>query len=110
MKAKDKIVTGLKTLAREHDVRRVSLAEIVRVSGVSWPTVRRHVGGREGLAAFVESEGTAVPKTEAAVDEDRSDVKMKILVAAFRVFSEKGYPGASHGLHSPCPACVPTSF
>lgn len=95
MKPREKIVAGLRELALRQDVRTASLAEISRASGVSRPTVRRHVGGLAGLVAFVEREGIAVPADVPPQDKGQDDVKMSILEAAFRVFAEKGYPGTS---------------
>lgn len=95
MKPREKIIAALEDLAPDKDVRTLSLAEIARASGVSWPTVRRHVGGPEGLAAFIDHQGIEVPSKAASEDQNQNDVKMKILEAAFRVFAERGYPGAS---------------
>lgn len=95
MKPRDKILGALEKLAPTQDVRNLSLAEIARAAGVSWPTVRRHVGGPEGLSAFIEREGIATPEKSNRPDTNQDDVKLNILEAAFRVFAEKGYPGAS---------------
>lgn len=66
---------------------RLSLAEVAREAGVSWPTVRRHVGNREKLLELLGPEAGSV----AAGPGTRS----RILTAAARVFAQRGLTGAS---------------
>lgn len=90
-------MTAARTLAGEKPATEISLAELARASGVSWPTVRRHVGGRDGLPRFLVAIGAvsadaAGPKDAGA---EAADTRSRILQAAFRTFAEHGYSGAT---------------
>ena len=96
-KVRDRIIEAAHALAGTKPASEISLAELARTSGVSWPTVRRHVGGRAGVPRFLESIGAVSP--DAAKHPDTSDqaydTRSQVLDAAFRTFSEKGYSGAT---------------
>ncbi len=97
MKVRGRIIDAARTLAAEKAVEDISLAELSRAAGVSWPTVRRHVGGREGLPRFLREIG--VRAVDAAAAEPGAiqpiDTRSRILEAAFRIFAERGYSGAT---------------
>lgn len=90
-------MTAARTLAGEKPATEISLAELARASGVSWPTVRRHVGGRDGLPRFLVAIGAV--SADAAGPEgagvEAADTRSRILQAAFRTFAEHGYSGAT---------------
>ncbi len=97
MKVRDRIIEATRTLTARKAVAEISLAEIARESGVSWPTVRRHVGGREGLPGFLDRMGietSELSATESASDQP-VDTRSRILQAAFQTFAERGYSGAT---------------
>jgi TetR/AcrR family acrAB operon transcriptional repressor len=97
MKVRDRIMTAARTLAGEKPATEISLAELARASGVSWPTVRRHVGGRDGLPRFLVAIGAV--SADAAGPEgagaEAADTRSRILQAAFRTFARHGYSGAT---------------
>ncbi|MDH3790254.1 MAG: TetR family transcriptional regulator [Rhodospirillales bacterium] len=97
MKVRDRIMTAARTLAGEKPAKDISLAELARASGVSWPTVRRHVGGRDGLPRFLEAIGAASADTAGpqGVGAEAADTRSRILEAAFRTFARHGYSGAT---------------
>ena len=99
MKVRDRIMTAARTLAGEKPAKDISLAELARASGVSWPTVRRHVGGRDGLPRFLEAIGAvsadAAAPQGAGAGADATDTRSRILQAAFRTFARHGYSGAT---------------
>lgn len=97
MKVRDRIIKAARALAAERPARDISLAALARASGVSWPTVRRHVGGKQGLPRFLEKIGAVsadAAKREAA-GSAAVDTRSRVLHAAFRVFAEHGYTGAT---------------
>lgn len=97
MEIRDRIIKATRKLSAKKAVGEISLAEIARESGVSWPTVRRHVGGREGLPGFLQRMGvvSAGPSGAGAAANQPIDTRSRILQAAFRIFSEHGYSGAT---------------
>ena len=97
MRVRDKIIQAAKQLAAAKPVREISLAELSRASGVSWPTVRRHVGGRDGLPRFLKEIGVkeADAFSRSGADIQAVDTRSRILHAAFRTFAEQGYSGAT---------------
>ena len=97
MKARDRIVQAARKLVADRPVEEISLAELARISGVSWPTVRRHVGGRQGLPDFLEAAGLVPPGAAALAGSNRPavDNRSRILQAALRCFAARGYSGAT---------------
>jgi TetR/AcrR family acrAB operon transcriptional repressor len=97
MKVRDRIIEAAGALAAGKPAREISLAELARASGVSWPTVRRHVGGRDGLPRFLESIGAVRPDAAGrkGAASETADTRSRILHAAFRTFAERGYSGAT---------------
>ncbi len=96
MKVRDRIIAATRTLSARKAVAEISLAEIARESGVSWPTVRRHVGGRAGLPEFLHRNiGDSAPPVGESTREPSTDTRTRILQAAFRIVSERGYSGAT---------------
>lgn len=88
MDTEERIQAAIRQLAAERPADQITLADVARLSGVHWTTVRRHVGGKAGLKALVERER---PEGMA----DGTDTRSRILAAAARVFGEQGYAGAS---------------
>ena len=84
----ERIRAAVRRLAVERPPDAVSLAEVARTAGVSWPTVRRHVGSRVRLKELLATE-----RSEAS--PPALDTRGRILAAASRVFARHGYNGAS---------------
>lgn len=82
----ERIQAAVHQLAAERPANQIALADVARLTGVHWTTVRRHVGGKDGLRALVER---AQPAT------DSLDTRSRILTAAARIFGERGFAGAS---------------
>lgn len=97
MKVRDRIIEAARALAAEKPAGEISLAALSRASGVSWPTVRRHVGGKDGLPRFLEAIGavSADAAKPGGAGTRAVDTRSRILDAAFRTFSEHGYAGAT---------------
>jgi AcrR family transcriptional regulator len=97
MKIRDRIVEAARMLADENPPVKITLASLSRASGVSWPTVRRYVDGKEGLPDFLQSVGAVSPTAPdaAGTPADSADTRTQILEAAFKTFSDKGYSGAT---------------
>ncbi len=89
MTVRERIVAATRRLAMEHDLEHLSFAQIAKEAGVSWATVRRYVGEKAQLGAFL-----AESQTPAALPVGE-DTRHRILSAARRVFAAKGYAGAS---------------
>ena len=97
MKVRDRIIQAAHALSEKKAVGEISLAEIARESGVSWPTVRRHVGGRDGLPGFLHRAGVVPvePSAKGSAKDQPIDTRSRILRAAFQIFAERGYSGAT---------------
>jgi TetR/AcrR family acrAB operon transcriptional repressor len=75
-------------LAGTVPLEQISFSEIARIAKVSWPTVRRYLGSRERLHAFLQRENLdRVPKARGTRD--------LVLDSAGRVFARKGYAAAT---------------
>lgn len=61
---------------------------MAREAGVSWPTVRRHLGGKARLRELVEAERSETTPADV-------DTRGRILRAASHVFARQGYNGAT---------------
>jgi TetR/AcrR family acrAB operon transcriptional repressor len=84
----ERIMSAARELACAKPLDHIGLSEIARRSGVSWPTVKRHVGSKEALRArLVDEQPDLVRKVQ--------DTKTKLLHAAARVFAQQGYESAT---------------
>lgn len=88
MSAQGEVLAAARRLATTQPIETISLADVAREAGVSWPTVRRHIGGRARLREILASErdDTAAPTL---------DTRGRILAAAAHVFAQHGYNGAT---------------
>jgi AcrR family transcriptional regulator len=75
-------------LAEQKPLDQIGLSEIARSAGVSWPTVKRHVGSREELREKLVSERPELLRSLRAT-------RSKLLDAALTVFAKKGYDRAT---------------
>lgn len=88
MNTRERILAAARKLAEEEPLDRVSLAEVARKAGVSWPTVQRHVGNKERLMALLTDERPGLA-------DERPDTRDRLLASASRVFAQRGYDGAT---------------
>jgi len=87
--AHQRIREATRRLALHQPVSELSFAQIAKEAGVSWATVRRYVGEKAHLAAFL---------TQPSADPDAVEApgtRSRILAAARHIFARLGYTGAS---------------
>lgn len=82
----DRALQALRSLAAHRPVGNLRHADVARAAGLPWQTVRSLLGPREGFAALLDR------PADAAVG---SDTRSRILEAAARCFSRKGFAQAS---------------
>lgn len=87
MSARDRILAATRSLALTRPKAEITLAEVARAAGVTWPTARRHIGSSEKLMELL---GVASDQRETP-----SDVRARILASAREVVAEHGIDGAS---------------
>jgi AcrR family transcriptional regulator len=85
---RERIMAAAHKLATEKPLDRIGLSEVARTAGVSWPTVKRHVGSKEELRRVL-----VIEHPELA--EALPDTRRRLLDAAVRVFARDGYEGAT---------------
>ncbi|MNB91544.1 HTH-type transcriptional regulator AcrR [compost metagenome] len=83
-----RIYNAIQALTASKNPEDITLSDIARVSGLSWPTIRRHVGGREAVKSIAR-DGFRFMESEVP------DTRTRILQAASNVFSKHGYSGTS---------------
>lgn len=88
MSVKDKVVQAAEKLALTMPVDRITYAEIARVAGVHWTAVRRHLGTKPEMRAWLREK-------QAARQEPMADTRTRIMEAGVRIFAELGYNHAS---------------
>lgn len=88
MDHKARILEAARRLAASKPLAEISLADVAREAGVSWPTVRRHLSSMEHLHALLAAE-------QPALAADNPDTRSRILAAASQVFAEQGLERAS---------------
>lgn len=80
----DRVRSALRQLAACRPLDKLRHAEIARVAGLPWQTVRKLLGPRERFAEWLADENTAP-----------GDTRSRILAAAARVFAERGFDRSS---------------
>src|SRR5215217_6779001 len=83
-----RILNAARETTTEKPLDTINLAEVARKAGVSWPTVRRHVGTKEHLRSLLAQERPELL-------EKNLNTRGRILAAASQVFAEHGYDGAT---------------
>ncbi len=84
----DRICAALSELLAVDPEKPPSLTAVAELAKVSLPTLRKYVGGREGLRVYIADH-------DIASAEAVRDTPERILEAALKVFAEKGYIGAT---------------
>jgi AcrR family transcriptional regulator len=85
---RERILSAARKLAEQKPLDQIGLSEIARSAGVSWPTVKRHVGSREELREKLVNERPELLRSLRAT-------RSKLLDAALTVFAKKGYDRAT---------------
>jgi AcrR family transcriptional regulator len=84
----ERIMDAARSIARQKPLDHIGLSEIARLSGVSWPTVKRHLGSKQALRSRLASEA---PELVRNVRNTRG----RLLDSAARVFAQRGYERAT---------------
>lgn len=87
MTLRDRVFDAAQRLAQDQPLNQISLTDIAREAGVSWPTARRYIGNKQQLREFLSK---AQPDAEPPLD-----TRSRILESAKRVFAQSGYAGAT---------------
>lgn len=85
-RVRERVLAAARKAAVKRAAGDVSVAEVARVAGVSWPTANRHLGGKSGLDALLGAPPQAV---------DPSNTHDRLLAAAARCVAQGGVDGAS---------------
>ena len=88
MDKKTKIDAAIAALASTIPWSQINLTSIAKEAGVSLPTVRKLVGGKNGLSTYMQALGVV----SGVEDEPTPE---RLLDAARKVFAKQGYDGAS---------------
>lgn len=81
---RERIRAALQQLAASRPLAKLRHADIAKVAGLPWQTVRKLLGPREHFAEWLRSP-----------DADNDDTRSRILAAAARAFADKGFDRAS---------------
>ena len=87
-RTRERIMNAARELAQRVPLDRIGLSEVARRAGVSWPTVKRHVGSKDELRQWLLGERPELRET-------LPDTRRRLLDAAARVFATEGYEGAT---------------
>ncbi len=87
-RTRTRILHAARSLAESKPVDRIGLGDVARAAGVSWPTVKRHVGCKEDLRRLLVSERPELVRAF-------PDTRRRLLDAAVRVFGNRGYSHAT---------------
>lgn len=88
LNVRDKVIQAAEKLAQTLPFDRITYAEIAKEAGVHWTAVRRHLGGRQEMRAWLKEKQAALP-------EPFADTRTRILEAGVKVFAELGFHQAS---------------
>lgn len=88
MSVKEKVIQAADKLAQTLPVDRITYAEIAREAGVHWTAVRRHLGGKPEMRAWLK-------QIQDAGQASFADTRTRIMEAGAKVFAELGYHQAA---------------
>lgn len=81
-----RLLQALRDLAQQQDVASITHKQIAAATGISLPTVQKHLGEPANFAALLQYESE---------HQQTAATRERIIAAAASVFSEKGYTGAA---------------
>ncbi|QDQ29115.1 TetR family transcriptional regulator [Chitinimonas arctica] len=82
---RETILSALRRLAHKLPHDKIGYSDIAAEAGVSWQTVRRHIGDKENIGPLLREMG----------DAPEADTGTRILLAAAELFGRKGYHHAT---------------
>lgn len=88
MDTKQRIVAAIRRLLESKAPDELTFADVAKVTGLHWTTVRRHVGDRAALRALAAKE-------QAAAGYEHPDTRTRLLRAAARLAATKGFQSTS---------------
>lgn len=88
MNIRERILDAAKHLAKDYPIDKITMGAVAQKAGVSLPTVRRYLGSKDQLQAFLASEQQSSPSVPL-------DTRSRILQAAKHVFAQEGYERAT---------------
>lgn len=88
MSVKEKVLEAAEKLAQSLPVDRITYAEIAREAGVHWTAVRRHLGSKQDMQAWLKEK-------QGAEQGAFADTRTRIMEAGVNVFAALGYHQAS---------------
>ncbi|WP_018133223.1 TetR family transcriptional regulator [Effusibacillus pohliae] len=88
MSIREKIFQAALELAAERPVDQITFTDIAQAAGVHWTTVRRHLGSKQDMRAFLAEK-------QAELGQSNADTRTRLLDAATRVFAKYGYAEAT---------------
>ncbi|MBE9191546.1 helix-turn-helix transcriptional regulator [Gloeocapsopsis crepidinum LEGE 06123] len=86
---RDRILDAARHLAKDYPIDKITMSAIAQKAGVSQPTVRRYLGSKDQLQAFLANEQQRSPQSAPL------DTRSRILQAAQQVFAQEGYERAT---------------
>lgn len=90
MDSKSKIVEAALSMAEQLPIDKINYADIAVAAGVHWTTVRRHLGNKEHMRAYLTDQ-----MRDRGKEPPRGDTRTKILESTRTVFARYGYNGAT---------------
>lgn len=84
MGTQERIVTAVRQLVQSKAPDELTFADVARLTGLHWTTIRRHVGDRAALRALAANE-------QAAFGRENLDTRTLLLRAAARLTATKGF-------------------
>lgn len=84
MDTQKRIVEAIRQLVQSKAPDEITFADVARLTGVHWTTVRRHVGDRDALREFAANE-------QSALGYATLDTRTRLLRAAARLVEAKGF-------------------
>ena len=88
MSTRRKIVEAIRALAEIRAPEELTFADVARLAGVHWTTVRRHVGSREALRKLAA-------ESRPPQGMEHLDTRARLLLAAARLTAKKGFQTTS---------------
>jgi len=89
MSVQDKVIAAAERLILVKPYDQITYAEIAKEAGVHWTAVKRHLGDKQLMRAWLAGMQADLP------DHDLADTRTRIIEAGVNMFSELGFTQAS---------------